>query len=71
MAGTSIEHIDTELDLVSRPDDYDGVKRELRFKVPEFHPDKCGEYGGTVPSGCRSRSSPLAYETARRSNACQ
>jgi len=42
MTWISTKQIIKDLGLKSKPDDYDGLKRELRTKLAEIHPDKNG-----------------------------
>lgn len=42
MTWISTKQIIEDLGLKSKPDDYDGLKRELRTKLAEIHPDKNG-----------------------------
>lgn len=62
MTWTSIEQIVKDLGLDSRPDDYDGLKRELRTKLAELHPDKNGgAFSSSEDEGRYNRVSS-AYE---------
>ena len=62
MTWTSIEQIVRGLRLDSRFDDYDGLKRELRIKIAELHPDKKGgEFSSSEDEG-RYNSALSAYE---------
>ncbi len=62
MAWTSIEQIAADLDLSSKPDDYDGLKNELRVKLAELHPDKDGGAFSSPEEEARYNEVSSAYE---------
>lgn len=62
MTWTSTEQIVKALRLVSQPDDFDGLKRELRTKLAELHPDKNGGAFSSPEDEGRYNGVSSAYE---------